>query len=170
MLSADDVVHALYETDAVQTALKLRWGDRVFQQSSPGSIDRRAVAEIVFNSSDQRHWLEGLLWPLTAQRVGAFRGALAERDPRPRAGVVETPLLFESRSDGRFDVTIAVLADDKLRAQRLSLRDQAQLEERDRLQLSQTDKAARATYTVTNDGTIEDLERQLAAILDSLAV
>jgi dephospho-CoA kinase len=111
-----------------------------------------------------------LLWPLTARRTEDFREALAQLDPPPRAGVVETPLLFEAGAERRFDVTIAIVAGDGLRRQRLALRDQAELAARERLQLSQEEKAARANFAVTNDGTIEELERKLAEILDSLAV
>jgi dephospho-CoA kinase len=167
-LSADAVVRELYEAEAVQTALRLRWGDRVFTDDGE-HVDRDAVATLIFASPDQRAWLQGLLWPLTAQRTEAFRKGLAARTPPPRAGVVETPLLFEARAEGRFDATIAIVADERLRAERLAIRDQAELEARERAQLSQEEKAARATFAVVNDGTIEELERKLAEILDSLA-
>jgi dephospho-CoA kinase len=165
-------VHQLYETEAVQTALKLRWGDDVFTHTADGAVvavDRQAVAKLVFNSTDQRHWLQGLLWPLTAQRAEAFRRALAELEPPPRAGVVETPLLFEAKAEGRFDATIAIVADDRLRAERTANSDLVELAARERAQLSQEEKAARATFVVANDGTIEELEHRLAEILDSLA-
>jgi dephospho-CoA kinase len=166
VLSADAVIAELYDTEAVQTALRLRWGEEVF---SGEQVDKNAVARLIFSSTDQRHWLEGLLWPLTARRTEAFREALVSLDPPPRAGVVETPLLFEAGAQSRFDATIAVVAADQLRAQRLALRDQAELAARERLQLTQEEKAARADFTVVNDGTIEDLERALAAVLDKLA-
>ncbi len=41
--------------------------------------------------------------------------------------------------------------------------------ERDARQLTQPEKAARATYVVENDGTVQDLERQLSGVLDKLA-
>jgi dephospho-CoA kinase len=165
-LSADGVVHELYETEPVRAALRRRWGEAVF---GAGHVDRQAVARIIFNSEDERAWLESLVWPLTARRTETFREEIARLDPPPRAGVVETPLLFEAGAEDRFDATIAILADDGLRAQRLSLRDQAELATRERVQLSQEEKAARATFAVSNDGTIEELERKLAEILDSLA-
>lgn len=167
MLDADAIIHGLYATEAVKTALHLHWGDRVFTPAR--EVDRSEIAAIVFNSEDQRAWLEGLLWPLAAQRQAAFRGELDTRTPQPRAGVVEVPLLFEAGAAPRFDVTIAILASDKLRAARLSLRDQTELEARERRQLSQDEKAARATYRVLNEGTPEELERTLAEILDTLA-
>jgi dephospho-CoA kinase len=49
------------------------------------------------------------------------------------------------------------------------VREQAELAARERLQLSQSEKAARATFAVVNDGSVEELERKLAEILDTLA-
>jgi dephospho-CoA kinase len=166
VLSADVVIHELYETEAVRTELRLRWGDDVFAGEQ---VDTNAIARLIFSSADQRHWLEELLWPLTAKRTEAFREEIEALDPPPRAGVVETPLLFEAGVQSRFDATIAIVADDELRARRLALRDQAELAARERLQLTQAEKAARATYIVVNDGTVEELERALAAVLDRLA-
>jgi dephospho-CoA kinase len=164
-LSADAVVHELYESDPVKTALRLRWGESVF---AGDAVDRNAIARLVFNDGDKRTWLEALLWPLTAQRTAAFQRQLEERTPLPRAGVVETPLLFEASAEGRFDATIAIVADDAIRADRLALRDQAEVDARERVQLSQSEKAARATFAVVNDGTVEELERKLAEILATL--
>ena len=171
-LSADAVVDELYWTEAVQTALRLRWGERVFSDPRTGAgqqVDKQAVARLVFNSADERTWLQGLLWPLTAQRTREFHQAIDARTPPPRAGVVEVPLLFEAGGEGRFDATITIVADDALRAQRLAVREQAELAARERLQLSQSEKAARATFAVVNDGSVEELERKLAEILDTLA-
>ncbi len=164
-LSADNVVHELYETDAVKTALHLRWGDSVFEGDR---VDRNAIARLVFSDGDKRAWLESLLWPLTAQRTEAFRQEIESRSPLPLAGVVETPLLFEAGSESRFDATIAVVADDAIRAKRLALRDQEALAARERVQLSQSEKARRATFAVVNDGSVAELEAKLAEILATL--
>jgi len=161
------VIHDLYGTEAVKTALHLRWGDEVFDGVH---VDRAAVARIVFKSAHQRAWLEGLLWPLSAQRSNAFRAQAEALQPPPRAAVVEVPLLFEADAAARFDATIAIVANDRLRAQRLALRDQEELAARDRRQLTQEEKAARATFKVVNEGTVAELEQKLAAILDSLGV
>ena len=42
------------------------------------------------------------------------------------------------------------------------------VDERNARQLTQDEKAARATYVVRNDGTISDLEFQLSAVLGKL--
>jgi dephospho-CoA kinase len=133
-----------------------------------GRVDRRALGERVFAQPAEREWLEGLLWPLVAERTQRWHSELAEREPPPRVAIVETPLLFESGGERRFAATIAVVADDELRAARVAGRDQAALAERERRQLSQEEKAARATYVVVNDGTVDELRERLAAVLEAI--
>jgi dephospho-CoA kinase len=83
--------------------------------------------------------------------------------------VVEAPLLFESGAAPRFQATIAVVADDALRASRIAARDQAALASREARQLSQAEKARRATYVVVNDGSLEELRASLVDVLDQIA-
>jgi dephospho-CoA kinase len=143
-----------------------RWGADV---APDGTVDRTAVALHVFASENDRRWLERLLWPRVGARVTAWRQELEALDPRPRAAVVEVPLLFESRIAHAFDATIAVVAEESLRAQRAGGRAHAAVDERAARQLSQQEKAQRATYTVDNDGSVGDLERKLSAVLENLS-
>jgi dephospho-CoA kinase len=78
------------------------------------------------------------------------------------------PLLFEAGLQDAYDATIAVVAGEELRAERAGARGHAVVAERERRQLSQEEKARRATYVVTNDGTIEELEGQLSGVLAKL--
>lgn len=133
-----------------------------------GVVDRSAVARHAFAAPDERAWLEQLLWPLVGQRVAQWRRDLDEHDPPPRAAVVETPLLFEAGLEAGYDATIAVIAEEEVRAARAGARGHHALDERSARQLSQEEKAARATYVVTNDGTVEELEDELSAVLDKL--
>jgi dephospho-CoA kinase len=82
--------------------------------------------------------------------------------------VVEAPLLFEAGTQARYTATIAVVADDALRAERLGQRDQTQLARREARQLPQHEKARRASYVVVNDGTVAQLREQLSAVLGKL--
>jgi dephospho-CoA kinase len=70
---------------------------------------------------------------------------------------------------GAFDATIAVIAEEQLRAVRAGARGHSALDQRSARQLSQQEKAQRATYVVVNDGTIDELERKLSSILDMLS-
>jgi dephospho-CoA kinase len=165
-LSADAVVHELYGSDEVRDAVVARWGPEV---APDGVVDRRAVARAAFADEGERAWLEGLLWPRVGARTAAWREQVARHEPPPRAAVVETPLLFEAGLEDRYDATIAIVADERARRERAAARGHAAVDERAARQLSQEEKAARATYVVANSGTVEELSAALAAVLDHLA-
>jgi dephospho-CoA kinase len=164
-LSTDAVVHALYESDEVRDAVAARWGPEV---APGGAIDRSAIARHAFADPQDREWLEGLLWPLVGRRVAQFREEAQRLDRPPAAAVVEVPLLFEAGMDAAFDATIAVVATEAVRAARAAQRGHAAVDERAARQLTQEEKAARATFAVANDGPVAELEAQLAAVLDKL--
>jgi dephospho-CoA kinase len=149
----------------VHDAVTERWGAEV---APDGVVDRAAVARRAFTAPDERAWLEGLLWPLVGARVAAWRTEVDAGDPPPRTAVVETPLLFEAGLEAGYDATIAVIADEDVRAERAAARGHHAVDERSARQLSQEEKAARATYVVANSGTVEQLELALAAILEKL--
>jgi len=165
VLSADAVVHELYGEKAVADAVRARFGDEVFDGAE---VDRRALGERVFANEDDRHWLEALLWPLVIRRTADFYEQATAGVPPPPAVIVEAPMLFEAGGESRFAATVAVVADDSLRAQRIAGRDQAALARRDALQLPQQEKARRATHVVVNDGTVAELRERLAEVLAAL--
>jgi dephospho-CoA kinase len=164
-LSSDAVVHELLATDDVRDELVQRLGPEV---APAGALDRGAIAEVVFARPQERTWLESVLWPRVGARIAAWREELERRPEPPAAAVVEVPLLFESGMEGVFDATIAVIADDAVRASRTFDRGHAGTDERDARQLSQEEKAQRADYTVRNDGTLSELEEKLSRVLATI--
>jgi dephospho-CoA kinase len=158
-------VHELYEDPGVREAVTERFGQDV---APNGQIDRGAVARAAFATPDGRRWLEDLLWPRVGARMARWRQEVDAADPAPRAAVVEVPLLFESGMEGAFDATIAVVADEPIRSERAGARGHEALDERGARQLSQQEKADRATYVVKNDGTVDQLEAKLSAVLEML--
>jgi dephospho-CoA kinase len=164
-LSTDAVVHELYADPEVVGEVIGRWGEEVAPE---GAVDRTRVAQRVFSAPEERAWLEGLLWPRVGQRVWEWRQEVDAREPPPAAAVVETPLLFEAGMEGVYDATIAVIADEEVRARRAAERGHAAVDERSARQLTQEEKAARATHVVRNSGTVEDLEAELSRVLAKL--
>jgi dephospho-CoA kinase len=162
-LSSDEIVHELLGTERVRDLLVARWGEEV---APNGLVDRARVGAIVFERPEELAWLEAVLHPLVGERVVAWRDDLAADLP---AAVVEVPLLFETGLEGLFDATIAVVAPAELRAERAGARGTAAVDERVSRQLSQEEKAARATHVVRNDGSPEELEAALAALLPQIA-
>jgi dephospho-CoA kinase len=165
VLSSDAVVHELLSSEEVAAVLAERWGERVL---GDGAVDRDAVAEVVFADPSELDWLEGVLFPRVGERMAAWR-AEVEASGRFETAVVEVPLLFEAGVEGLFDATVAVVADEETRAARAGSREHRALGGRAARQLSQGEKAERADFVVQNDGTISDLERAMADVLDETA-
>jgi dephospho-CoA kinase len=165
VLSSDAVVHELYEGQQLRDAVVARFGADV---APGGVVDRAVVAQRAFASIEERAWLEAQVWPLVAARVQEWLTAARAMRPAPRAAVVEVPLLFEAGLDELYDATIAVVAAESVRRVRADARGHALIDERVARQLPQEEKARRATFVVANDGSEDDLQRELSAVLAKL--
>ena len=164
-LSSDAVVHELLGAPEVRDLLHERWGARAVVG---GEVDRAAVASIVFERPEELSWLEGTLFPRVGERTAAWRAGLERSEPPPDVAVVEVPLLFEAGIEGVFDATIAVVADEGLRAERAAARGHEGIAGRAGRQLAQEEKADRADYVIRNDGSLADLEDTVATMLAEL--
>jgi dephospho-CoA kinase len=161
-LSSDAVVHELLESPDLQGVLVERWGPEV---APGGKVDRARIGSIVFADRDELSWLESQIHPLVGEATAEWMANLPEAT---ELAVVEVPLLFEGGGEKRFDTTVAVIAAEETRRARAEARGHTLVDERDALQLTQAEKAERADHVVENDGTPEDLERSLSALIDSL--
>ena len=161
-ISSDAVAHELLESEPLLSRLVERWGDEV---APGGRVDRARIGEIVFADPEQLAWLEGQIHPLVGERIGSWLAALPGET---EVAVVEVPLLFEAGMEKVFGTTVAVVTSDEVRRRRAEARGHALVAEREARQLAQPEKAARAEHVVENDGSLEDLERQLSALLAKL--
>jgi dephospho-CoA kinase len=161
-ISSDAVVHELLDAEPLLGRLTERWGAEV---APDGRVDRARVGEIVFADPEQLSWLESQVHPLVGERIGAF---LVSLPAGTEVAVVEVPLLFESGMEGVFDTTVAVVTSDDVRRTRAESRGHALVGERDARQLEQSEKAERAEHVIENDGTPEQLEQALSALVEKL--
>lgn len=161
-LSSDAIVHELLRTERVRDLLVARFGAEV---APDGEIDRGRVGEVVFERPGELAWLEGTLHPMVGERIAGWREALPDE---AALAAVEVPLLFETGMDAMFDATVCVVAPDPVRAKRAGARGTDALGRRAARQLSQEEKAARATYVVANDGSLDALEAQLSELIGEL--
>jgi dephospho-CoA kinase len=67
-----------------------------------------------------------------------------------------------------FDKTMAIVADESARSERAGARGHRGVESRTSRQLSQDEKARRADVVVRNDGSLDDLERELSSALATM--
>jgi dephospho-CoA kinase len=161
-ISSDAVVHRLLDAEPLLGRLVERWGADL---APDGRVDRNRIGEIVFADPEQLSWLEAQIHPLVGERIAAWLASLSgEAD----IAVVEVPLLFETEMEKVFDTTVAVVSSDEVRRARAEARGHALVGEREARQLAQGEKAARAAHVIENDGTVEDLEQALSALVERL--
>ncbi len=161
-ISTDAVTHELLASDELRELLIDRWGPEV---APNGAVDRERVGAIVFESPEELAWLESQLHPRVGARILAWREALPDD---AELAVIEVPLLFETGMESLFAAVVSIVSPDSLREQRIAERGVGLAAEGSGRQLSQEEKAERATYVVVNDGTVAGLEQSLADLLPEL--
>jgi dephospho-CoA kinase len=126
-----------------------------------GELDREALASIVFADPAARRELEAIVHP-EVRRIFA-EGCEAYRDT-DRVVVFSAPLLVETGMHTAFEVLVVVSARVETQIERL-LRDRAMSEDEVRARIAAQapleEKAAAADVILDNEGTLEDLEREV---------
>ena len=124
-----------------------------------GTTRRSDIAEVVFADQEQLAFLEGLLHPRVVQHYLAWR----EQQTAPLA-VTEVPLLYETGGDERFDKVVVITAPKALREAR---REPLPGDRETRL-IDDKQKAKRADYAYVNTGSLEELDRFVASVVQDL--
>jgi dephospho-CoA kinase len=125
-----------------------------------GTLDRPAVAAIVFADEQARKDLEAIVHPAVGAEMLERMQAVAETD---RVVVYDVPLLIEAARKG-YGAVIVVDVDPEVAVRRLV--EQRQMDERDARarianQATREDRVAVADRVIDNSGTIDDLRRQV---------
>lgn len=160
VVSSDAIVHQLLSPDT-------KLGKKVV--SLLGTLDRRKIAEIVFQDHDLLKKLEHLLHPVVQEEIDK-EYALAKSKGAPLF-VAEVPLLFEAGLEKHYDVIIAVSAnneDSKARFIKKTRDDEEAFLRRASLQWNVKDKVARANYVIQNNGSLESLGFEVENLFNQL--
>jgi dephospho-CoA kinase len=151
-ISADEVVHSLYVEPEVKDKLAAHFGPTVLD--ARGEVDRKRLAEAVRGRGRELRWLEKLTHPRVAEEI---ERRISEATPGAVL-VCEVPLLFESRSEGLFDLIVTVEAGRENRRLRSVRRfDLAMFSELEGLQASSEQRVAGSDAAFFNDGDVEQL-------------
>jgi dephospho-CoA kinase len=144
--------------------IALRWPAVI---APDGTLDRGALARIVFDNDAERAVLNGIVHP----RVRALVRAREAELPGGTIVVQVIPLLFESEYARTCDATVAVLAPDEARIARVIGRDGIDREsvlQRMRAQIDPAEARRRATYVIDNDADLATLRDRAGAVYDQL--
>ncbi|WP_222193620.1 dephospho-CoA kinase [Modestobacter italicus] len=127
--------------------------------TADGSLDRAALAAVVFGDPAARARLDGIVHPLVRARAAQLVAAA----PDDSVVVQDVPLLVETGQAGAHDLVLVVEADPETRVRRLVGRGLSAEDARARMASQATDEQRRAVADVVldNDGDQEALAAQV---------
>ncbi|PSB14180.1 dephospho-CoA kinase [filamentous cyanobacterium CCP1] len=155
----------LYAREAVEpgstvlTEVVERYGSHILL--SDGTLDRRRLGDVVFNSPAERLWLEQRIHPFVRDRMEAELHRLAASH---HTVALVIPLLFEARMTDLVTEIWVVQSQADQQRERLMQRDHLNLEQiqvRIDSQMAIEKKVAQADVVIDNSSTLEALARQV---------
>ncbi len=144
------------------------FGDHVLD--AEGRLDRKRLADVVFEDAEARAKLNGILHPLIGA-AGAQRIAALQDTSAPYI-IYEAALLVETGSYKAFSALVVVSASESVQKARLEERDRFTADEtvaRIASQLPLAEKTAVADYVIVNDADLAATRSQVAAVHEKLA-
>jgi dephospho-CoA kinase len=164
VIDADQLARAAIErgSDGFDEVVAL-FGDSILKD---GNIDRRALGELIFKDTKAKTQLENIIHPFVRRE---FEGAVASLKG-DQVLVYEIPLLVETKAHERFDVVITVESEMENRVARLRGRGMhiSEIEGRIAAQATREQRIEVADFLIENDGSEDELLRQVENIWDSL--
>lgn len=164
VIDADQLARAAIErgSDGFDEVVAI-FGDSILKD---GNIDRRALGELIFKDPKAKEQLENIVHPFVRRE---FEEAVASLKG-DQVLVYEIPLLVETKAHERFDVVITVESEMENRIARLRGRGMhiSEIEGRISAQATREQRIEVADFLIENDGTEDELLRQVENIWDGL--
>ncbi len=160
VIDADQICHEIYEKEPelLMDLFGDRWGTENVL-SVDGEIDRKKIAQIVFEDEVELQWLNSVFHPLIMDRAEKKIGNENEV-------IFDVPLLFEAEWDKHFDVVVSIWTNKEIQFSRLVERgwNQKEITRRLESQLSSDKKLELADYGLINSGNIKHLNKQIESL------
>jgi dephospho-CoA kinase len=167
IVDADQIARDLQEAGSpVLDRMAERFGSHIIRDD--GTLDRAAVATIVFSDEQALKDLNGIVHPAMQDEIHAQIDAHRATD---RVVVLDFPLLAENPREG-LAATIVVDVDPELAVERLVAQrgmDEADARARIASQISREDRLARATHVIDNNGDLDSLRAQVTTLWNQLS-
>lgn len=162
VLDTDEVAHILLEKENVKNEILKSFES--FNIRENGCLSRPKLGKIVFGNEILKKQLEGILHPLIKEEIQKY----FQKNRNEKIVFVSVPLLFEAHFEDLFDKSIMVYADDKIRLERLIIRNNFSVEEakiRMKNQIDQDEKTSMVDYVIYNNESINDLRHKSEELL-----
>lgn len=147
-------------------AVVARFGKSVL--AADGSLDRSALARVIFADPQARADLNAIIHPLVRERAAELEAAA----PAGAVVVHVIPLLVETGQQDRFDAVVVVDTTVEEQLRRLTRRDgltQTEAEQRVAAQASREERLGAATHVIDSSGPVRETMRQVGELWRSLS-
>ncbi len=171
VLVADEAAHRAINLPQVKSVLVERWGNGFLD--SVGDVDRQKVAQRVFSPNDEKlvelKFLQSVLHPLLREQFEARLETL--RGQGTPVAVIDAPLLIEAGWEDLCDSVLFVDTPENVRLERTRQRGWAEQDflRRESVQMPIEEKRRLSTRAIVNDGSLEDLRKQVRGTYHELA-
>ena len=165
IIDSDKVAREVTENPDLLAALENEFKEVVIN----GVLDRRALAQKAFATKEATEKLNGIMLPVISKAIDKKIKKLEKAGAEHL--LLDAPTLYESGEDKRCDAVIAVLASEKIRAERIKKRDNLTPEQLEsRLKAAKPDDfyKSRTKYIICNNGNLSDLESEAIKTLQNL--
>jgi dephospho-CoA kinase len=166
IIHADLVAREIIDSnEEIKSQIKAAFGDDVYLPE--GKLDRKKVANIIFNDEDAKQTINQIVHPYVIQYQKTELEKL-ERSGKCKFAGVEAALIFEAGAEQHFDVIVVVAASEETVVERLMERDglsREQILKRINSQMPLSDKIKRADIVVHNDGSLDELNHEVNRLL-----
>lgn len=168
-VNIDKIVHDILKREEIIKKIAALLGEDVLKSSSRGiTLNRKIIANKIFNNPNKRKAVERIIHPLVLEEIKRVKS----RTPEKGASTIifEIPLLFEARFERYFDVTVTVYCDRKTVIKRLIKKGFTEMEaiKRMRTQLPVEKKAMLADFVIDNSNGIRKTEGQVRQVFKKI--
>ena len=132
-----------------------------------GAVDRKKLAQIVFSNKEQKLQLENILHPAIRKEVNQQIQGFSLQNSPAKYLIVVIPLLLETGFTDLIDRVLVVIAEEKLRVERIKQRDNRTLAEIRAIinsQASDEKRTCAADDIIENSNDFKQLESQVRTL------
>ncbi len=138
------------------------FGQTILEQN--GTLDRKKLAQIVFNQKKEKKQLEKMLHPRIRTEVDSQIQAFSSDTIPPQYVIVVIPLLFETGFRDLINRILVVISDEKIRIERVKQRDNRDMDEIQSIincQVTDETRTSEADDIIKNNNDFKELESQV---------
>lgn len=167
VIDADTVAREVIELPEIADKIKQSYGDEIFIN---GKLDRRKLREIIFNDKEKIKKLNSIVHPRVIER---FKDEYNKNKFSNEIIVFDIPLLFEVGLEKYCNKTVVVYVAEEVQIKRVMERDKSSRELAKKIidaQMELSKKVKIADYVIENNSTINELEKKVKNIIESIHI